>query len=177
MYMVFFRLIMIKGIFETYNLAGTFMLPLSNFTQHGYIAYFAYIVSPHGYHTSGVTSLFEPNFISYVTLLNEDYFAQVYAYKCSKLRYLVKLHIFTLLITFYLTSIYFKYLHYFTLPNVYIKLQVTNVDVYVNKQLSEPQFSYSVKRCPYYLQQRRRLTVKRCQAKQKYDTTQSIVYL
>jgi len=29
------------------------------------------MVSPHGYHTSGVTSLFERNFI---TLLNEDYF-------------------------------------------------------------------------------------------------------
>jgi len=32
-----------------------------------------YIVSPHGYHTSGVTSLFEPNFISKDSLLNEDY--------------------------------------------------------------------------------------------------------
>jgi len=30
------------------------------------------MVSPHGYHTSGVTSLFEPNFISKDSLLNED---------------------------------------------------------------------------------------------------------
>jgi len=38
-------------------------VPLSNlfshhFTKHGAIAYFAYMVSPHGYHTSAVTSLF-----------------------------------------------------------------------------------------------------------------------
>jgi len=28
------------------------------------MAYFAYMILPHGYHTSGVTSHFEPNFIS-----------------------------------------------------------------------------------------------------------------
>jgi len=38
------------------------------------MAYFADMVSPHGYHTSGVTSLVEPYFISQVTLSNEDYF-------------------------------------------------------------------------------------------------------
>ena len=37
------------------------------------MAYFADMVSPHGYHTSGVTSLVEPNFISKVTLSNKDY--------------------------------------------------------------------------------------------------------
>jgi len=45
------------------------------------------MVSPHGYHTSGVTSLFEPNFISKLTILYEDYFP--------------------LLITFYMIYIYF----------------------------------------------------------------------
>ena len=30
------------------------------------------MVSPYGYHTSGVTSLVEPNFISKDSLLNED---------------------------------------------------------------------------------------------------------
>jgi len=30
------------------------------------------MVSPHGYHTSGVTSRFQPNFISKDSLLNED---------------------------------------------------------------------------------------------------------
>jgi len=39
----------------------------------GDIDYFADMVSPHGYHTSGVTSLLKPNFIYKVTLLNEDY--------------------------------------------------------------------------------------------------------
>ena len=48
---------------------------------------FAYMVSPHGYHTSGVTSLFEPNFISQVTLLNEDYFVRFYAYKYIPVNY------------------------------------------------------------------------------------------
>jgi len=57
---IVFLLIMIKGIFETLN---TFLLPLSillyhHVTKHGGIAYFAYMVSPHGYHTSGVTSLY-----------------------------------------------------------------------------------------------------------------------
>jgi len=33
-----------------------------HFFKHGDIAYFAYMVSPHGYHTSDVTSLFKPNF-------------------------------------------------------------------------------------------------------------------
>ena len=64
-----FLLIMIKGIFETLNPAGTFLLPMSNFFDHQFIAYFACMVSPHGYHTSGVTSPFEPK----VTRLNEDY--------------------------------------------------------------------------------------------------------
>jgi len=32
------------------------------------------MISPHGYHTSDVTSLFERNLISKATLLNEDYF-------------------------------------------------------------------------------------------------------
>jgi len=40
-----------------------------------------YMVSPHGYHTSRVSSPFEPTFISKVTLLNEDYFCKFYAYK------------------------------------------------------------------------------------------------
>jgi len=35
-----------------------------HFTEHGDIAY---IVSLYGYHISGITSLFEPNFISKVT--------------------------------------------------------------------------------------------------------------
>jgi len=43
---------------------GTFLSPVSNFyhhvIKHGVIAYFAYMVSSHGYITSGVTSLFEP---------------------------------------------------------------------------------------------------------------------
>jgi len=43
-------------------------------TKHGDIAYFTNMVSPHGYHNSGVTSLLKPNCISKVTLLNEDYF-------------------------------------------------------------------------------------------------------
>ena len=42
------------------------------------------MVSPHGYHTIGVTSLFEANFVSQVTLLNEDYFLRrFYENKCS----------------------------------------------------------------------------------------------
>jgi len=44
--------------------------------------------------------------------------------------------------------------------HTYIKLHVTNVAVYVNKQLSEPYLSYSVKQYPCYFQQRRRLTVR-----------------
>ena len=55
-FIVAFLLIMIKGLFRTYNQAGTFLLPLSNFCYHhfsenGDIAYFAYIVPPQGYHT------------------------------------------------------------------------------------------------------------------------------
>jgi len=45
------------------------------------------MVSPHAYHTSGVTSLFEPNFIYQVALLNEEYFCKFYAYKCSPVNY------------------------------------------------------------------------------------------
>ena len=45
------------------------------------------MVSPHGYHTSGVTSLFEPNVISKVTLLNEEYFCKFYACKYSPVNY------------------------------------------------------------------------------------------
>jgi len=38
------------------------------------IAYFAYKVSPYGYHIGGVTRRIEPNFISKDdSLLNEDY--------------------------------------------------------------------------------------------------------
>jgi len=59
------------------------------------------MVSPHGYHGSGVTSLFQPK----VTILNEEVVC-IYMYSC-KLRYLVKLHKFTLLITFYMMYIYF----------------------------------------------------------------------
>ena len=44
-----------------------------HFNSHGDIAFFAYMVSPHGYHTIGVTSLSEHNFISEVTQLNEGY--------------------------------------------------------------------------------------------------------
>ena len=33
-YIVVFLLIMINGKFETYNPAGTFLLPLSNFVYH-----------------------------------------------------------------------------------------------------------------------------------------------
>ena len=71
---------------------------------------------------------------------------------------------------------FFEYLHYFTLPNYsvvvlktycttiehevqkvqckhnYIKLQVKNIVVYVNKQLSESYLSYSVKQCSSYFQ-------------------------
>ena len=70
-------MIMTKGIFETYTPAGNFLLPLSNclyhyFSLHCDIAYFAYMVSPHGYHTSGITSRFEPDFIYKVTLLNDE---------------------------------------------------------------------------------------------------------
>ena len=75
-YIVFFLLIMIKVTFKTYNPAGTFLLPLSNFVITILLS-IAYMVSPHGYHTSGVTSLVEPNFISKVSLLNEDYFVHV----------------------------------------------------------------------------------------------------
>jgi len=41
------------------------------------------MISSHGYHTSGVTSLFEHNFK--VTLLHEDYFqkSNAYIYKTS----------------------------------------------------------------------------------------------
>jgi len=46
------------------------------------------MVSPHGYHTSGVTSLFEPNLIPKDSLLNEDYFScKSYAYKYSLVNY------------------------------------------------------------------------------------------
>jgi len=44
----------------------------------------------------------------------------------------------------------------------YIKLQVTNVAVYVSKHLSEPWLSYSVKQCSCYLQHKCRRTMKRC---------------
>ena len=62
--MGFFSFDYAKGYIQDVNLAGTFLLPLGNFcyhhfTEHGDIAYFAYMVTPHGYHTSGVTSLFE----------------------------------------------------------------------------------------------------------------------
>jgi len=48
------------------------LLPLSIFTFHGDIAYLAYIVSPHGYHTNIAICLFEPNFVSKFTLVNDD---------------------------------------------------------------------------------------------------------
>ena len=67
-YIVFYLLIMIKGISKAYNPAGTFLLPLSNlfyhhFTEHGDIAFFAYNVSPYGYRISSFICLFEPTFI------------------------------------------------------------------------------------------------------------------
>ena len=55
------------------------------------------MVSPHAYHTSGVTRLVKPNVISKVTLLNEDYICilcRFYAYKYSPVNY-VKLCIST----------------------------------------------------------------------------------
>ena len=72
--------------------------------MHGDIAYFAYIVPPQRYHTWGIMNMFQPNFVSKVTLLNEDYCLYVlciYMQSC-KLRYLVKLDKFTLLITIYI---------------------------------------------------------------------------
>jgi len=73
---------MIKGIFKTDNPAGTFLLPLSNclyhhFPLHGGIVYFAYMVHHIDTILSDVTSLFEPYFISKVTLFNEYYFVYV----------------------------------------------------------------------------------------------------
>ena len=58
--------------------AGTFVLPLSNLCitillSMVMLLILLYMVSPHGYHTSGVTSLCEPNIISKDSLLNEDY--------------------------------------------------------------------------------------------------------
>ena len=83
---------MIKGILKTYNPAGTFLLPFSNicyqhFTEHGNIAYFAYIVPPQGYQTQGIVNLLEPNFISKVTKLDDDYFCRFDIYKYSPVNY------------------------------------------------------------------------------------------
>jgi len=60
-------LIVIKGMTKAYNPAGTSLLPLSifyhNFYEDGDIAFFAYMVSPYGYHISVFISLFETYFL------------------------------------------------------------------------------------------------------------------
>jgi len=76
---------MFKGLIRTYNQAGTFFVTIEqNISEHGDIAFFAYIVPPQGYHTWGIVNLFQPNFIPKVTLLYYDYFLHVlciYKYK------------------------------------------------------------------------------------------------
>ena len=66
---------MVKGIFKTYNPAGTFLLPLSicyhHFTEHGDIAYVAYTVIHH-MDTILVVLLVFLN-LTKVTLLSEDW--------------------------------------------------------------------------------------------------------
>ena len=70
-----------KGYIRAIKSGGYLFVTLEHFyhhfNQYGNIAYFDYTISPHGYHTSDVTSLFERNLISKATLLNEDYFPQV----------------------------------------------------------------------------------------------------
>ena len=75
---MFFLLIMIKGIFKTYNTAGTFCYPLAFFVNTILLRMVKLLIVFIWFHhidtINGVTSLLEPNFISKVTLLNEDYF-------------------------------------------------------------------------------------------------------
>ena len=87
-YIAFLLLIMIKGIFKTGGyLFVTFEHFYHHFTAHGDTAYFTYIVLPQGYHTEGIVSRFEHNFISKVTQLDEDYFCRFNVYKCSPVNY------------------------------------------------------------------------------------------
>jgi len=54
-----------------------------HFTEHGDIAFFAYMVSPYGYPINGFISLFEPKFIYYVPNWMTTICHRCYAYTCS----------------------------------------------------------------------------------------------
>jgi len=63
LYLFVFSFVNDKGYIRDIKSGSTFLLHVSillyhHFNSHGDIAFFAYKVSPHGYHTIGVTSMF-----------------------------------------------------------------------------------------------------------------------